>query len=126
MSMSKWEYNSSHAITRAGPPQNDFLFKGVKVCHKCLHFSFFHNTRGCEAQKLSLVFPSKELVLGPCYCWESNSVEAQEELLRIGKANGFDLAEGNTQAPLYLGKSPDMRVSLPHGYRRSTLGRWAE
>ncbi len=122
------DYNSQKPVTHAGPPQNDFLFKGVRVCYRCFHFMFFHSREGgCQAQKLSVSYPSLEPLLGPCYCSESVSDEARKELLRVGAVNGFDLAEGNTQAPVYLGKGPDMRVSLPRFNRnRASLGRFAE
>ena len=113
MSQLPGQYTSTKPITRAGPPTHDFSFKGVQVCVRCFHFMFFHNKRGCDANKLSVSFPSLEPSLGPCYCTEYVSRETQEELLRVGKELGFDLAEGNTQAPIYLGKSPDMRLSLP-------------
>jgi len=89
---------------------------------------FFHSREGgCQAQKLSVSYPSLEPVLGACYCSESVSDEARKELLRIGAINGFDLAEGNTQASVYLGKGPDMRLSLPRFNRnRPSLGRFTE
>jgi hypothetical protein len=127
MSLAHWEYNSQKPVTHAGPPRNDFLFKGVRVGYRCFHFLFFHSRQGCQAQRLSVAYPALEPMLGPCYCAESVSDEARQELLRIGALNGFDLAEGNTQASVYLGKGPDMRLSLPHFNRnRPSLGRFAE
>ena len=127
MSRPHWDYNSQKPVTHAGPPQRDFLFRGVRVCYRCFHFMFFHDRGGCQARKLSVSYPAQEPVLGPCFCTEYVNDETHEELLRVGKANGFNMAEGDTKASLDLGKSPDMRLSLPHFNRnRSDSGRFAE
>src|SRR5207249_753003 len=61
------DYNLQKPVTHAGPPQNDFLFKRVRVCHRCFHFMFLNMKEGgCQARKLSVSYPSLEPVLGPC------------------------------------------------------------